>query len=237
MKTSRIAGIVAAATLAAGAVTGATVALAADDTGSNGQQQETRPSAPGTEKAAGDRGPGGHGPGGRGQGEHGPGERGPGEHGPGERGQGEHGPGDMGGPRGDMGGPGGHMLHGEGVVEDADGNFVTIRTQSGEVTAVSATSITVKSTDGYSSTYVINDETVVERDRTADTAAKVGDTVHVRATVDGNTATADDIHALSPELAAQMEQKRAEMEKWMSERPEKGGPRGAGNGADSGQSS
>jgi len=227
VKTSRIAGIVAAATLAAGAVTGATVALAADDTGSNGQQQETRPSAPGTEKAAGDRGPGGHGPGGRGQG----------EHGPGERGQGEHGPGDMGGPRGGMGGPGGHMLHGEGVVEDADGNFVTIRTQSGEVTAVSATSITVKSTDGYSSTYVINDETVVERDRTADTNAKVGDTVHVRATVNGNTATADDIHALSPELAAEMEQKRAEMEKWMSERPEMGGPRGAGSGTGSGQSS
>ena len=204
MKTSRIVGIVAAATLAAGTVTGATMALAADNGsgsgngGSQSQNQDDRPAAP-------DRGMGG-------QGDHG--QRGPG---------GKGGPrGEMGGPRGEMGGPrgemGGHMLHSEVVIEDADGNYVTIRMQSGEVTAVSATSISVKSADGYTSTYVITDATEQDRDRTADTQAKVGDTVRVRATVDGSTATAEDIHAMSADFAAQMEERRAQMEEQRGEK-------------------
>ena len=197
MKTSRIVGIVAAATLAAGTVTGATMALAADNGsgsgngGSQSQNQDDRPAAP-------DRGMGG-------QGDHG-----------------QRGPGGKGGPRGEMGGPrgemGGHMLHSEGVIEDADGNYVTIRMQSGEVTAVSATSISVKSADGYTSTYVITDTTEQDRDRTADTQAKVGDTVRVRATVDGSTATAEDIHAMSADFAAQMEERRAQMEEQRGEK-------------------
>lgn len=119
------------------------------------------------------------------------------------------------------------MLHSEGVIEDADGTFVTVRMQEGEVTAASATSITVKSTDGYSSTYVITDATVVERDGEAG-APKVGDTVHVRGTVEGGTATAEHVHALSPEKAQEQEDHRAAMENWMSERPSapegRGGP-------------
>lgn len=215
MKTSRIAGIVAAATLAAGAVTGATVALAADNgTGTQQQQQQDgQLSAPnlGMGQDGQGRGPGGdHGPGG---------DRGPG-------GMGDHGPGDFGGPRGEMGG---HMLHSEGVIEDADGNYVTVRSQEGEVTAISATSISVKSSDGYTATYVINDSTTQDRDRTADTSAKVGDTVHVRATVDGSTATADDIHAMSPDFVKQMEQDRAAMQDWMSQRPDTGNQGGQGN--------
>lgn len=214
MTKTRIAAIVAAATLGAGAFAGATMALAADDTPS------PAPSAsPGSS--------------GQGQGEHGMrgergthGERG-GDHGPGERG--------MGGPREGRGGP---LLHGEGVSEDADGNFVTVRMQEGEVTAVSATSLSVKSIDGYTSTYVIADETVVERDG-EDAAPKVGDTVHVRATVDGATATAEHVHAMSPERAAELESQREAMEQWMSERPEgadgpgRGGPGhgGPGHGA------
>ena len=112
----------------------------------------------------------------------------------------------------------GEMLHGEGVIEEADGSFVTVRTQEGDVTAASATSITVKSADGYVSTYSLNDQTLLERDG-EDAAPKVGDTVHVRATVTGSTATADMVHALSPERAKEFEEHRAAMEDWMSERP------------------
>lgn len=117
------------------------------------------------------------------------------------------------------------MLHSEGVVESTDGSFVTVRMQEGEVTAASATSITVKSADGYSSTYVINDATVVERDG-AEGAPEIGDTVHVRAQVKGTAATAEDIHALSPEKAKELEEQRSAMEDWMAERP--GGPASPG---------
>lgn len=192
MTKTRIAAIVAAATLGAGAFTGATMALAADD-------------APSPSPSAGQQGNGPSGERGQ-QGNGHQGERGAKGHGEqGERGG--HGGAGQRGPR--EGGPG-HMLHSEGVVEDADGNFITVRMQEGEVTAVTATSLSVKSADGYTSTYVLNDETVVERDR-EDAAPKVGDTVHVRATVDGATATAEHVHALSPEMAAELEQQREGM--------------------------
>ena len=196
MTKPRIAAIVAAATLGAAAFTGAAVALAADDTPSP-SASESAPSRgmDGPREGHGPAGPGGHGPGG-----HGPGGHGPGEHGPGDR------------------GPRDEMLHGEGVIEDADGSFVTVRMQEGEVTAVSATSITVKSADGYVSTYALNDKTIVERDG-EDAAPQVGDTVHVRGTVTGSTATADMVHALSREKAKELEEHRAAMEDWMSERP------------------
>jgi hypothetical protein len=97
--------------------------------------------------------------------------------------------------------------------------------QHGEVTAVSATSITVKSTDGYSSTYSIADTTDVERDG-EDSGPKVGDVVHLRATVTGGSATADVIHALSPEKAQELEEHRADMDDWMADRPER--PSGPG---------
>ncbi len=214
MTKTRIAAIVAAATLGAAAFTGAAVALAANDT----PTPSARESAPSrgmdgqgrSEQSRGEsgmRGPGGFGPGGFGPGGHGPGGFGPGGHGPGER------------------GPEGHMLHSEGVVESTDGSFVTVRMQLGEVTAASATSITVKSADGYSSTYVINDATAVERDG-AEGAPQIGDTVHVRAQVKDTAATAEDIHALSPEKAKELEEQRSAMEDWMAERP--GGPASPG---------
>jgi uncharacterized protein YjdB len=114
------------------------------------------------------------------------------------------------------------MLHSEGVVESADGSFVTVRMQEGEITAASATSITVTSADGYSSTYAIDDTTVVERDG-EDAAPEVGDTVHVRAQVTDGNATAEHVHALSPEKAQELEEQRRAMEDWMAERPEGAG--------------
>ena len=71
----------------------------------------------------------------------------------------------------------------------------------------------------------MNDETIAERDG-EDAAPQVGDTVHVRGTVTGTTATADMIHALSPERAKELEEHRAAMEDGMSERP--AAPEGAG---------
>ncbi len=114
------------------------------------------------------------------------------------------------------------MLHGEGVVETADGTYTTVRMQEGEVTAASATSLTVQSADGYTSTYVINSDTELERDR-AEGAPEVGDIVHVRAEVTGATATAEHVHALSPEMAKDLEEHRAGMGDGRPERPEGAG--------------
>ena len=193
MKTSSIIAITAASTLGVAALAGAAVAAAATESANDPQRQGQS------------SGPGDYGPDMGGPGDHSPGMGGPGDHGPGMRGH---------------GGPMGDVLHGEMVVEQPDGAIVTVRMQEGTATAVSATSITIASTDGFTATYAITADTEQERDRTEGAAAKVGDSVHVRATAEGTTATADDIHALSPEAAQAMEEQRAAMEQWLSERPE-----------------
>ena len=74
-------------------------------------------------------------------------------------------------------------LHGEFVVSDANGGYTTVFTQTGTVTAVSAASITVRSVDGYTQTYMIPPIT----DSTASFA--VDDTVAIHATRTGQTET------------------------------------------------
>ena len=69
-------------------------------------------------------------------------------------------PGPGGPPPGGMHGPGpdavgAAQLHGEFVVSDGSGGYATMLTQTGTVTAISATSITVRSDDGYTQTYAI----------------------------------------------------------------------------------
>ncbi|MDQ0691846.1 DUF5666 domain-containing protein [Arthrobacter sp. W4I7] len=54
-------------------------------------------------------------------------------------------------------------LHSESVVKKADGTFQTILEQRGTVEAVSDTSITVKSEDGYSRTYTVNADTKIHK--------------------------------------------------------------------------
>ena len=175
MKTSRIVGSMMAASVAVAALTGGAVALAdQDDAGTTSQESRQGP------------GPGGYGPGG-----HGPGGHGPGAHGPGAHGPGAHGPSKL-----------GQMLHGESVVELEDGTYVTQRMQVGDVTSVSETSLTVRSEDGFTETYVVGDETTLVRDQVTGTAASVGDVAHVRAIVTGTTITADVVMALSPAQAA-----------------------------------
>lgn len=97
-----------------------------------------------------------------------------------------HGPGMMGrmGRMGPMGG-----LHGEFVGRDGSGGFQTYLTQSGEVTAVGAGSVTVKSEDGYTHTYAVSATSVVDAGRDGIGDVKVGDTVHLMASRSGGEDT------------------------------------------------
>jgi hypothetical protein len=93
-----------------------------------------------------------------------------------------------GGPGGGRGGAGGPVLIGGpmGAMSGTDhGEF-----QNGEVTELTDDSITAKSEDGYTKTYVIDDET----DLGADIAK--GDEVTIIATTEGSTTTAESVMEL-----------------------------------------
>lgn len=77
-----------------------------------------------------------------------------------------------------------HALHGEFTVRGRDGAFRTMAMQRGEVTAISATSVSVRSEDGFARTYARNAETKVGED------VAVGATVRVLAVVENGTARA-----------------------------------------------
>lgn len=102
------------------------------------------------------------------------------------------------GQGGMMGGPGGRMmggqglvmrdaLHGDFVVSDGNGGYTTERLQTGEITEISATSVSLTSKDGYKQVYTIDSSTR----KTGD--PKAGETVTVTAKVSGTTATATTI--------------------------------------------
>lgn len=114
---------------------------------------------------------------------------GPGTHGPGTGGFGPGGPG-PGGPDGqdphglpEMGGPA--PLHGEFVVAGENGGYSTELVQTGVLTAVSDTSITARSEDGFTQTY-----TLAPDSRTANAQLAVDDTVTIHATKVNGAATA-----------------------------------------------
>ena len=80
---------------------------------------------------------------------------------------------------------------------DAFGSVTHGELQTGTVTAITSTSVTAESTDGYSKTYVIDAATVFAAaggapGAAAGTAADIaeGDTITVVATTSGDTATA-----------------------------------------------
>ena len=81
-------------------------------------------------------------------------------------------------------------VHGQFVVPKDGGGFQTVDTQRGSVTAVSATSITVKSADGFIKTYQVASSTNVDAQRNGIGSVKTGHQVMVMATVSGGTATA-----------------------------------------------
>jgi hypothetical protein len=88
-----------------------------------------------------------------------------------------------------MGLPGG-AIHGEFTVPDGNGGFRTMAMQTGTVTSVSSTSIKVKSADGFTKKYTVDDGTLVDAGRDGIANVKSGDTVMVRAIVSGATAKA-----------------------------------------------
>jgi hypothetical protein len=117
---------------------------------------------------------------------------GDGPQGYGQPGQGMPGaPGKDGGRHGGFGMRGmGMGIHGSFVVKNPSGDgYVTVLMQRGVVTAVSSTSITVKSEDGYSKTYAVDADTKVNRDG-AIADIKADADVVVMATESGSTATA-----------------------------------------------
>lgn len=67
-------------------------------------------------------------------------------------------------------------LHGEWVVKGKDGKYLTLVSVRGEVTAVSASSITIKAEDGFTATYAVSADTKVRgKDVDAIAEVKVGD--------------------------------------------------------------
>jgi hypothetical protein len=88
-------------------------------------------------------------------------------------------------PPADTGTP---SLHGEFVVPDGGGGYTTVTTQTGTVTAISPTSISVRSVDGFSQTYVIPGTA-----GNAGVPFSVNEQVVVRATRNGQTETVTNI--------------------------------------------
>lgn len=110
-------------------------------------------------------------------------QAGPGLGGPGGRPGGPGGPPGFGGPDGPASAPA--ALHGQFVVADGRGGFATEVTQTGVVTDISDTSITARSEDGFTQTYVIDADT-----RQGRTPVEQGDTATIRAIAGGGVNTA-----------------------------------------------
>lgn len=90
-----------------------------------------------------------------------------------------------------------NVLHGQYVVRTAGGGYQTIDVQNGVVAAVSRTSVTVRSGDGFIHSYVLAKSTAIDAGRGGITSVKVGDQASVQATVTGGSATATSITDLT----------------------------------------
>jgi hypothetical protein len=131
-----------------------------------------------------------------------PGDRGPGgSDGPGRR-AGGHGPGMGFGMGFGIGIGPGPALHGEYVVPKDGGGYQTVAGQTGEVTAVDGSSVTVRSEDGYTRKYEVPADALVNAARDGLGTIKQGHRVSVVATVSGETATAVRVVDFSVEQAA-----------------------------------
>jgi hypothetical protein len=79
----------------------------------------------------------------------------------------------------------GQVVHGQATVHTRSGSYQTIAFQVGSVTEVNSTSITVKSTDGFSQTYDVTANTIVNAQRDGISSVAKGDEVRVIATQSG----------------------------------------------------
>ena len=91
-------------------------------------------------------------------------------------------------PAGRGGLPG--ALHGTLVLPKPGGGTVTVLIQNGRVTAVSQSSVTLKSDDGFTRTYAVTGSTIVAARRDGIGSVKTGDRAWATATASGGTMTA-----------------------------------------------
>jgi hypothetical protein len=89
------------------------------------------------------------------------------------------------------------VLHGTLVLPKPGGGTRTVEIQNGRVTAVSQSSITLKSDDGFTRTYAVTSSTIVAARRDGIGSVKAGDQAWVTATASGGTVTAVRIGDLS----------------------------------------
>jgi hypothetical protein len=82
-----------------------------------------------------------------------------------------------------------NALHGEYVASDGKGGTTTMLIQTGTVTAVSAGSLSVRSTDGFTGTYTVGSKTKVDDGADTIGTVKNGHTVTVVATKSDRSAT------------------------------------------------
>lgn len=88
-------------------------------------------------------------------------------------------------------------LHGQIVVAKPGGGFETTDIQTGQVTAVTATAITLKSADGFIRGYAVTKSTEVDWRLDSIGSVKTGHQVSLLATVNGTAVTATSIEDLT----------------------------------------
>jgi hypothetical protein len=91
-------------------------------------------------------------------------------------------------------GMGGRVLHNEATVVAPDGTTKVVVSQSGDITDVGGSTVTVKSSDGFTATYSVDKKTRIALNGTdgALSSLKSGDSVHVFGTKSGSS-----VHAMS----------------------------------------
>jgi hypothetical protein len=75
---------------------------------------------------------------------------------------------------------GGKLLHGEATVEKAGGGTNVVRFQNGVISAISGSTMTVKSTDGFIATYTVNGTSRILLNGTDGTLSKLSKDDQVR---------------------------------------------------------
>jgi hypothetical protein len=84
--------------------------------------------------------------------------------------------------------PGGRVLHGQATVQTPDGTEV-VSTQTGTVTSIDGSAVAVRSSDGFTRSYLVDAATLIctDGDDGALSSLKSGDRVHVTAVQDGGS--------------------------------------------------
>jgi hypothetical protein len=95
------------------------------------------------------------------------------------------------------------VLHSSATVEAPDGTTKVMVSQAGDITDIADSTITVKSSDGFESTYTIDKDTRISLNGTdgAMSSLHKGDTVHVMGTKKGSSAHANAVMAGKPPIA------------------------------------